>query len=362
MDFKTRDELLDFAQVLEGQTINKAIESIPDKYNEQYLQDDEARIYKIEYKGKGAFGDYLEERYFHKKNDNESQPDFPELGIELKASPLKYLQSGELTVKERLVLNHFTFKDIVNEEFNTSKFVMKNSHILLVFYIWQKASRDFGNFTINLVDIWDVLERDRNQIEADWQYIVDKVKRGEAHLLSEGDTILLGAATKGATAESSMQSQPFSDIKARGRALCFKTAYIKSIYKTLLQERSLRKKEKSLQTGKEWHPLEVVLHERLDQFFGLSGRAISKMLGKTFNLRNKSRYAHLSRYMMGLSKKESDTYHELESGNIQIKAIRIEVDGKVKESMSFRNIYFKDIVNEDWEDSLFYEELTSKFI
>lgn len=359
MEFKSREKLLYYARTLEGRTINDAVNFIPPEFISEFTKADEAE-YKIEYKGKGGFGDFLEERFFHKKNDSESRPDFPELAIELKASPLKKLQDGTVTVKERLVLNHFRFVDIVKESFDTSKFVSKNAHLLLVFYFYMKDSVDYGNFKIDLVDIWDTLLRDSKQLEEDWNTIVDKVRRGEAHLLSEGDTVLLGACTKGGNKEKSMQKQPYSDIPAPGRALCLKSSYIKSIYKTLAADRENRHSEKSLQTGNVWKPLDVLLHERLDRYFGICGAKIARITGTKFNPKDKSRYARLMKPMLGLQKDEN--YHEFEAGNIQVKSVRIEANGKVNEAMSFRNIYFKDIVTEDWEDSLFYEELTSKFI
>ncbi len=359
MEFKSREKLLYYARTLEGRTINDAVNFIPPEFISEFTKADEAE-YKIEYKGKGGFGDFLEERFFHKKNDSESRPDFSELAIELKASPLKKLQDGTVTVKERLVLNHFRFVDIVKESFDTSKFVSKNAHLLLVFYFYMKNSVDYGNFKIDLVDIWDTLLRDSKQLEEDWNTIVAKVRRGEAHLLSEGDTVLLGACTKGGNKEKSMQKQPYSDIPAPGRALCLKSSYIKSIYKTLAADRENRHSEKSLQTGKVWKPLDVLLHERLDRYFGICGAKIARITGTKFNPKDKSRYARLMKPMLGLQKDEN--YHEFEAGNIQVKSVRIEANGKVNEAMSFRNIYFKDIVTEDWEDSLFYEELTSKFI
>lgn len=359
MEFNTREELLSYAQKLEGKTINEASLLNAQSFNAEKVSGDLV-TYKAVYNGKGGYGNYLEERYFGKKNDNESKPDFDNIGIELKASPLKKLQSGELTVKERLVLNHFTFSEIVNETFETSHFISKNAHILIVFYLYDRFL-DYGEVEVDLVDIWDVIKHDIDQIREDWNFIVDKIRKGEAHLLSEGDTILLGACTKGSTKEKSMQVQPFSDILAPGRALCFKSCYIKSIYKILRKSKEDRDKEITLQTDSTWRPLNILLHEKLDKFYGMSGREIAKQLKRTFNPKNKSMYADLSRYMMGLNRR-GDTYHELDVGNIQIKSIRIEYDGHVQESMSFKNIYFKDIVEEEWEDSLFYEELTSKFI
>ena len=351
MEFKTREELLSYARELEGKSINQAL--IDNEKHIDYVYD-----FKTKYKGKGSYGEYLEERYFGKKNDTESKPDFENIGIELKASPLKKLQSGELTVKERLVLNKFTFSDIASETFETSHFISKNAHLLLIFYMYDKTVEN-GDVIVDLVDIWDTLEHDLDQLKEDWNYIVDKIKKGKAHLLSEGDTILLGACTKGASKAESMQKQPYSDVLAPGRALCFKSSYIKSIYKSLCSKE--RENIISLQDGIEWKRLDVLIHEKVDKFYGISGKVIASSLGKVFNPKNKSMYARLSRFMLGLFHK-NDTYREFEAGNIQIKSIRIEANGTVIESMSFRNIFFKDIVEEEWEDSIFYEELTSKFI
>lgn len=359
IEFKTRDELLDFARLLEDSSINKALEALLTKNDPIDFIYEDASPYKP-YKGKGAYGDYIEEQYFGKKNDNASIPDFDNIGIELKVSPLRILKSGEYTVKERLVLNHFTFKDIVKETFETSHFLKKNAHLLLIFYVHENTG-NFGEYKVNLVDFWDTIENDFNQIKDDWNFIVNKIKTGKAHELSEGDTYYLGACTKGGNKLSSMQEQPFSHELAPGRALCFKSSYIKSIYKILLNKKANRPKLKYLQDNLEWRPLPDLLHYRLDKYLGKSGLEIAAMLNKTPAKIYKSFYGDLSRYMLGLSR-NSNTYHELEAGNIQIKSIRIEYDGTVNESMSFRNIYFEDIIDEDWEDSLFYEELTSKFI
>ena len=47
--------------------------------------------------------------------------------------------------------------------------------------------------------------------------------------ISEGDTMYLGACTKGPTAEKSLRSQPFSDIKAKQRAYSLKQSYVSEI-------------------------------------------------------------------------------------------------------------------------------------
>ena len=77
-------------------------------------------------KTKGSFGQYLETEYFGKEADNKSQPDFPAAKLELKSSPLKTLSNFEVKVKERLVLNHFTFNDLDKEVFDRINYIILN--------------------------------------------------------------------------------------------------------------------------------------------------------------------------------------------------------------------------------------------
>lgn len=352
MKFNSREELLEYARKLEGTTVRDARESMNKEFK------DELPAYKA-YSGKGGFGQYIEEQFFGKTNDNISKADFKEIGVELKASPLKKLQDGTIKVKERLVFGMINYNTVVNECFETAHVFDKCKFILLVFYMYD-LSKAWGDMVINLVDIWETLAHDYDQIKADWNYIVDKIKAGKAHELSEADTIILGACTKGETKESSMCIQPFSPEKARKRAFCFKTQYIRKIYNILSDDKKKRRVLR-LNNSDTWIPLETLIAEKTAQFLGMSGKEIALKLNVTFNPKDKAMYSKISRYMLGLYKKD-DVFQEFESGNIQIKTIRVEADGKVKENMSFKNIYYKDIVSEEWEESIFYEELTSKFV
>ena len=126
------------------------------------------------YRGKGSFGNALEELYFGKKNDNVSQPDFPEAGVELKASPLRTLADKKIRVKERLVLNKFTYTDIDKETYETSRFLSKDVLILLVFYFFEKSQAP-ENAKVDLVDFWECVKEDGEQIRRDWETIAAKV-------------------------------------------------------------------------------------------------------------------------------------------------------------------------------------------
>src|SRR5699024_9892177 len=58
-----------------------------------------------------------------------------------------------------------------------------------------------------------ILEKDMEIIKSDYKIIINKIKAGKAHELSEADTMYLDAATKGATAKKSYQTQYYKNEK-----------------------------------------------------------------------------------------------------------------------------------------------------
>ncbi|MCH3917199.1 MAG: DNA mismatch repair protein [Spirochaetia bacterium] len=357
-DSRSKNSIIAYARRLEGHTIEET-NGTYGTYEGSSPLGEFAPDYKS-YKGKGQFGQFLEEQYFGLANNSESRPDFKEVGLELKASPLKVLKNGQVRVKERLVLNHFTYFDIAKETFETSHFKMKDAFILLVFYFYERGIK-LQLLKVDLVDLWECLKEDEEQIREDWQIIVNKVKAGKAEEISEGDTLYLGACTKGATAATSMQSQPYSSVKARGRALCFKQSYINHIYKILSVRKKKRKaplniphfvKNKNI-------TFEQNINNLCAPYIGRSFKDIAEEL--EISLTAKNRYALLARAILGY-KKGDKSFYEFDAADIQVKTIRVEGDGKIREHMSFRPIVYTDIVNEEWEDSDFYQELVSKFI
>ena len=347
--------IIAYARKLESRTIDKTNEEEGTFGGQIGKKSDD---FKLE--GKGSFGNYLEEAYFGKKVDSFSQPDFPLAHLELKSSPLKTLQNNEVKVKERLVLNHFTFNDLDKEVFDSSHFIEKNRHILLVFYHYNKDyAREPWNQIVQLVDLWECIKEDEYQIRKDWETIALKVHHGKAHEISESDTLYLGACTKGATKEKSMQTQPHSSISAPGRAFCFKLQYINHIYQ-VLEERKLNR-FKEVRFLKSNENFETKIKRLYHPYLKKDIKEIYRMMNKTFNPGNKGAIAQISREIVGLNRKE-DNFYEFNASGIQLKTIRVEPNGKQKEHMSFKNIVFTEIVDEDWEESYFYGAVTSKFI
>ncbi|HBE81183.1 MAG TPA: DNA mismatch repair protein, partial [Blastocatellia bacterium] len=147
--------------------------------------------------------------------------------MELKTSPLKVVKS-KLASKERLVLNIIDYISEASKTFETSSFWRKNRLLLLLFYLHDSSKMDI-DLLFKICRLWEYPEADLKIIRDDWSKIVTKIRNGQAHLLSEADTLYLAACTKGATAASSMRSQPYSPDPAKQRAFSLKSKYLNFI-------------------------------------------------------------------------------------------------------------------------------------
>ena len=121
---------------------------------------------------------------------------------------------------------------IIAEDWEHSSFLDKNKLILLMFYLYQKSLSllDYEfKFFYELDLINKISSQDALQIKKDWEYIVGKIRNGEAHLLSEAETYYLGACTKAADS-SVTRKQPNSIIPAKPRAFSLKQNYLNYIF------------------------------------------------------------------------------------------------------------------------------------
>jgi len=364
-DENNQKSIFSYAKRLENSTVAKTLEKYSSvKFPETGYYIDEDKNKKQTFKGKGRFGQFLESEYFGLEINSYSRPDFEDANLELKVVPLKRLKSNnELRAKERVVLGMIDFFSIIDEDFDSSHLIYKNAELLLVFYIHNNLL-SLEDLHIDLVDIWRIIEEDYKQIKKDWETIVAKVKAGEADTISEGDTLLLGAATKGSTMLKSLTKQPFSPIKARQRAFCFKINYVNYIYQTLLErkgQKSRIKEEIKLIQPDEELTLEEAIYNKLYKYFGISAPQIAKLNNWDYNPKYKARYARLTELLLGLDRKNK-TIREFNISGIELKTIRVLSNGSLPEAMSFKAIDFCEIVEEEWEDSDFYQSLVSKFL
>ena len=165
-------------------------------------------------KRKGGLGELIEERFFHYQTNNDARPDFDKAGVELKVTPYKQNKNGTRVAKERLILTMIDYFSVVDETFENSHMWQKARLILLVYYLYQQEIKNRLDYRIGYVKLFAPPEQDIKIIAHDFEVIVEKIRNGKAHELSEGDTLYLGAAPKAATSKD-RRKQPFGDELAK---------------------------------------------------------------------------------------------------------------------------------------------------
>ena len=316
-----------------------------------------AEVITIEDKeaNKGGLGQLIEKYLFGMENNSDSEPDFMPAGIELKVTPYRKLKNGKLSAKERLVLNIIDFENEYKNEFRNSHFWYKNNKIQLLWYLWEpgKDKKDYKITHEKLLEL--ALNEDLNQIEKDWNTIINKIKEGKAHEISEADTMYLGACTKGANSLS-VRKQPFNDIPAMQRAFCFKVSYMTQLVRKFIGNYS--DVEKVLKDTQ--YSFEEYINNIINKYKGKSQKELMKELSINSNAKNIN--SLLINKMFNVRSNLAET-EEFQKANIIPKTIRIEENGRIKESISFPAFKYTDIVNQDWKTCDLREELeTTKYM
>lgn len=329
--------------------------------------------------GKGGLGNAVEKYHFKYEPNSRSEADFPEAGVELKCTPLKRLPDGSMVSKERLVLNMIDYVEESRRTFYESSFWKKNKLILLMFYLYEDGKLPFDEI-FKIIRLWNFPETDLKIIKDDWTIIHNKILAGKAHELSEGDTFYLAACTKGSKAGAEMRSQPYSNEKAPQRAYSIKSKFINSIILDSLKypemcsnvyvsDKQYKKIGKVLADTEsvvrdisdyqENETFEQLIERRFKPYYGDSIAEIEQKVGASFG-QSKSMAYNVCRAILGVKAKK---IAEFEKAGIAIKTIRLEQNGNLKEAMSFPNLNYKEIVQEDcWENSALYEMFTQRFL
>ena len=308
--------------------------------------------------GKGAIGTVIEESWFGYTPNSESEPDFPEAGVELKVTPYLRGKNG-IRAKERLVCNIINYMEEYDKTFQTSAFWHKCNTMLLMSYE-HLADRPKGDFRIDEAVLFSFPEEDLAIIEHDWETIMEKVRAGRAHELSEGDTLYLAACTKGATA-ASVRQQPFSEIPAKQRAYSLKSSYMTQVLNKYVfgnvDNPRIIKSANVLQS----HTFEEYIIEKVRPFSGMTQYQLKRHFGIESN--SKSLNEILLAHMLDVKGRIAYT-EEFQKAGIVPKTIRVQRNGKVKESMSFPTFDFIEISQEAfWEESELYNYLApTKFM
>jgi len=211
----------------DAQSIYRYALGLQQKSLRQVLGDGvEQAVAAMNERDKGDFGKLVEKLYFLYENNSNAEPDFPLAGLEVKTAPLKQIKKG-LVSKERLVFNIINYEEEAEQAFRTGSFWKKNRFLLLLFFRHEPGVPNV-DYVFEIIRLWRFPDTDLKIIKDDWEKIVTKIREGRAHELSEGDTLYLGACTKGAN-KASLRTQPFSAQLAMQRAFSLKSRYLNFI-------------------------------------------------------------------------------------------------------------------------------------
>jgi DNA mismatch repair protein MutH len=338
-DKTSSESILAFASRLTGKSLAELVDLPADVMNK---------------KNKGDLGSLLEIHYFKHRPPTNSGPDFELAGVELKATGLVRDAKRNLKAKERLVLTMINYEEIVNETWESSSLLKKCQLMLLMFYLYEKNVEVIDRkFVVDPI-LYRMVEWDIDTIRRDWEFIKQKIQEGKAHELSEGDTVFLRAARKGAGGpDEPLRKQPNSPIGAKARAFAFKSTYVDSVVSGQKASDNVLEISATLS-------FEEAVARKFSAYSGKSVMEISEKFGmaKTSNTQ-KGFHRQLAVKMLADG---GNSVPELERAGIELKTIRVGENGKVRESMSFPGFKFLEIVNESWDESSFREKLERKFL
>lgn len=298
-------------------------------------------------KRKGGLGELIEERFFHYQTNNDARPDFDQAGVELKVTPYKQNKNGALVAKERLILTMIDYSSVVNETFKNSHMWQKARLILLVYYLYQQEIENRLDYRIGYVKLFSPPEQDIKIIEHDFEVIVQKIRNGKAHELSEGDTLYLGAAPKAATSKD-RRKQPFSNELAKPRAFAFKNSYMTYVLNNYIIPG--KNTYEPIIKGIAEESFEDYVVRKIEIYCDWTVTDLCDTFHMEYQKNPKSLGAMLVYRMLGIKGNHAE---EFEKANIAVKTIRIEKNNKIRENMSFPSFKFKELVEEEWENSAF---------
>ena len=301
--------------------------------------------------GKGAIGTTVEEGWFGYSPNGRPEPDFPEAGVELKVAPYLRTPRG-IRAKERLVCDLINYMTEPQKTFWTSDFWRKCQTLLLLSYEHREGVPK-AELCIDQAALFQFPPEDLSIVARDWETIMGKIRAGQAHLLTEGDTHYLAACTKGASA-ATVRPQPFSPIPAKQRAYSLKSSYMTRILERYLfgaEESEHILTDPALLTAASFP--EAVL-QRLRPWYGWTQGQLAERFG--LPLGGKDLSERLLARMLGVRGRVAAT-EEFRSAGILPKTVRLQRDGHLRESLSFPAFRPEELAAGTWETSQLRELL-----
>ncbi|MBR6418599.1 MAG: hypothetical protein IKS36_07275, partial [Bacteroidales bacterium] len=319
-------------------------------------------------KGKGSLGQMVENIYFLLETNNYVGADFSEACMELKCTPLKKSKQDNYLIKERLVCNMINYCEVIKDDFEHSHFYLKCQLMLLLFYL-HKSNCDNLDLKFVFSVLWKLPKKDLLIIKHDYDVIIDKIKEGKAHELSEGDTMYLGACRKGQKGDSLMKQPNNPDVDAPRRAFSLKMAYMRIVLdyvaksgKKAISNVDYSKSELVSTNALLKHSFDEILLSRFHPFWNMPFEKIAK--SKKVNLSNnpKNKFAMIANAIAASSKCSNvNRSEEFLKAGLTMKTIRVQATGIIKEAMSFENIDYIEVAEcDEWIDSRLYELFSSR--
>ena len=177
----------------------------------------------------------------------------------------------------------------------------------------------------------------------------------------------LGACRKGQKGDKAVP-QPNSEELAPKRAFSLKTSYMRTILPHVLDTEegyycnyAAPSTDTSLTTIDELKEMSFkeILAQRFATYIGLDYNEICDTLGLTPSLA-KSKYYGIASAMAGGSLDEAE---EIKKSGMIIKTIRVNYNGRINEHMSFKNLDYRELLeNDNWYDSELYELFSANFM
>ena len=328
--------------------------------------------------GKGRLGQMVERYFFGYEPNSDPTPDFSEAGLELKCTPVRELANHKLQIKERLVCSMIDFSEDYKYSFRESHVYMKCACMLILMYL-HRANIPVQDLKFIYSILWQIPDKDLLIMEQDYDKIIAKVKAGKAHELSEGDTTYLGACRKGQKGDSDqyyiLPSGLKSEVPAPKRAFSLKPQYMRTILDFIqssgcnhgMNTSALVESSRQGLVSKEElrkQSFEDILIGRFSRYIGMSYSELCAAFGLD-EIHAKSKYSLIANAILtkgGTLGEDAEQSEEFIKSGIRLKTVRLQKSGRPKEAMSFENINYSEILNEDtWSESRLYELFTSRF-
>lgn len=373
-DKHDRRDILRHAKALEGYVVGDVYElEVHGKHRDNILQyyaekciqgwtDEDGTSHRGD---KGRIGFLVQEVYFDEPRDNEAQADLGAVGVELKVSPLIYKTRAGLKVKERLVLGMINRNEQLPEKFCDSHIYEKCKLMMLVYYIDEtNQGRTPFQFPFHKSAYVKIPEVDMAMIEQDYRYIRDCVNEGRYSDLHESEAHYLSPCTKNG-----------------GRAFSFKPSYMNQLFSEYIDANNLLydpdKDEETYDIIRQYdaiisdadelkeHTFEEIVLSRFKPYIGMTVTEIRQALMEPDDFEqwfskktiDKAEFARTTFAMLGITSEQAE---EFVRSNTYVKTLRVKKDLSMDEDISFSAFDFKELMEENWEESTVYEEMVDR--